>query len=674
MKKFIEVGLVLVLLLLTGSAVLGQTQLTFQTGDVFAGIGNGQIQVYRPTPTEIGVVYTLVATLTGPATNTYDTGMAFDAAGNLYATDFSIGEVAKFDIHGNSSLFAGAFGAVSPESLAFDNAGNLFVGDANGFASDVGPQAHIWKLDSTGHLLTSFTVTAESRGADWVDLAADQHTLLYTSEGHMIMRFDTSTNTQLAPFATGLPGSNAFALRILPSGNVLVADSSAVVQVNTLGNVVQTYTPPNSGGAIFSLSLDPDGVHFWTGDSNTGTIWQVNIATGSVDQTISTGVSPTNPPAGLFGVAVYHEQTSSNTVNLQFTSTSTTQIATIGTQPYATDPAAQSLALTLASVTPGTTVNVSVQFFYEPTEFSTGAPGVGVADGECEPGATDLTDFDCRLLPFVYPQATLPDGGRLVPHIIPSHNLLGVWVRVIATLPDGSPAISPRDYMGPVLWYYAINTNPLLVGGHVNPEYPAGWNNMNLQMYDRPGTIIVNGQVVTNPDIDFVNNITTYFKNCDPNCVGNADPGSGGKTPTLNDIVVAAPANPPAGTPANTVELLLPVPSISPFPYFKGLPMLVAFKLENESKETSISNALTPPNTVSVATFQTSLTGGIGNSIPVQIPRGFPSTFTYNAFLKTYYIFLSPAPYTPGTKYILQINSALFPAPVNATFVVRRDE
>ena len=555
----------------------------------------------------------------------------------------------------------------TPESLAFNNTGNLFVGDANGFPSDGGPQATIWKLDSSGNLAGSFTVAAENRGADWVDLAADQHTIFYTSEGKTIKRFDTSTNTQLLPdFATGLPGSNAFALRILPNGNVLVADSFAVVQVSTVG-VVQTYIPPLNGGAIFSLSLDPDGVHFWTGDSSTGKIWQINIATGSVDQTINTGVLPTTPPAGLFGVAVFHEQTSSNTVNLQFTSTSTTQIATVGNP---TDPAAQSLALTLASVTPGTTVNVSVQFFYEPTEFSTGAPGVGVADGECEPGATDLTDFDCRLVPFTYPPL-LPDGGQLVPHIIPSHNLLGVWVRVIATLPDGSPAISPRDYMGPVLWYYAINTNPPLTSAPVNPEYSAGWNNMNLQMYDRPGTITVNGQVVTNPDIDFVNNITTYFKTCDPNCVGNADPGVGGKTPTLNDIVVAAPPNPPLGTAPNIVERVVPIPGISPFPYFKGLPMLVAFKLENESKEAFISNALTPPNTVSVATFQTTPTGGIGNSIPVQIPRGFPSTFTYSPFLKTYYIFLSPAPYTTGVKYILQINSALFPGPVNATFVVK---
>jgi hypothetical protein len=674
MKKFIEATVLLVLLLLAGSAALGQAPLTFQTGDVFAGIGNGQIQVYRLTPQIEGPsVYTLVATLTIPSTNTYDTGMAFDAAGNLYATQFSFGAVSKFDTHGNASLFAGDFGAVSPESLAFDNTGNLFVGDANGtFPVEGTPTATIWKLDSTGHPAGSFTVVAESRGADWVDLAADQHTVLYTSEGHTIKRFDTSTNTQLTDFAAGLPGSNAFALRILPNGNVLVADSSAVVQVNTSGAVVKTYVPPNSAGAIFSLSLDPDGAHFWTGDSNTGNIWEINIATGSVDQTISTGVVPTaDTTAGLFGVAVFGEKTSSNTANLQFTPSSTpeTQIATIGDP---TDPAAQSLALTLASVT--NAINVSVEFFYEPTDLSTGTHGIGIADGVCELGATEAQDFDCRLAgTFTYPDnGTLTAGDRLVPHIIPSHNNLGVWVRVIATrVSDGKPAVAGIDYAKSVDWYYAWNANPSLVPfsdfattnaavltGPVNPEYQPGWNNQNPQMYDRPGA---------NLDPAFVFNITTFSKNCAiTSCVGTADPGVGGHTITLNDVVAAAPPNPPSGTALGTVELQVPVPGISPFPYFKGLPMLVSFELENETTEASIANALTPPHSVSVATLDF-LTG---KNIPVQFPRGFPTTFTYNKYFKSYYIFLSPAPYTPGTKYTLQINSDLFPAPVTATFVV----
>jgi hypothetical protein len=364
---------------------------------------------------------------------------------------------------------------------------------------------------------------------------------------------------------------------------------------------------------------------------------------------------------------------SSQTVTIQFTTNpgTVTKIATAGDP---SDPAAQSLALTLTNVT--TTINVSVTFFYEPTDLSTGTHGVGIADGICEASANESTDFDCRLAgTFTYPDGgtlfgTSVTGDRLVPHIIPSHNFLGVWVRVIATHLNGTPAVAGTDYAFGVDWYYAWNTNPLLAPGGlsgesqnpaapgaVNPEYPAGWNNLNPQMYDRPGEL----------GIPFIKNITTFSKNCAPTCVGTADPGVGGHTITLNDVVAAAPPNPPSGTALGTVELQVPVPGISPFPYFKGLPMLVSFELENETTEASIANALMSPHSVSVATLDF-LTG---KNIPVQFPRGFPTTFTYNKLFKSYYIFLSPAPYTPGTKYTLQINSDLFPAPVTATFVVK---
>jgi hypothetical protein len=391
---------------------------------------------------------------------------------------------------------------------------------------------------------------------------------------------------------------------------------------------------------------------------------------------LSTNGDNTSPGGNGKNVTVYAQgglppAGSSQTVNVVFSPSTTpeTQVATVNNPE---DPNAnQSLALTLASVT--NALNVSVTFFYERTDLSTGTNGVGVADGVCEAGANETQDFDCRLaLDFTYQQ--LPNGDKVVPHIFPSHDNLGVWERVVATrVSDGMPAVAGFDYAASVDWYYAWNANPSLIpvtefavtntaaaAGFVNPEYPTGWNNQNPQFYDRPGE---------NLDIAFVKNITTFSKNCAiTSCVGTADPGVGGHTITLNDVVAAAPPNPPAGTTLGTVELKVPVPGISPFPYFKGLPMLVAFQLEKESTETSIANALTPPHSVSVGTLDAA-----GNNVPVQFPRGFPTTFTYNPYLKTYYIFLSPAPYTPGTKYTLQINSDLFPAPVTATFVVKRD-
>lgn len=641
-----------------GSQVAQAQSPTFQTGDVFVAIGgfssgditrHGRVLWYRKDGS-------FVKTLDTGQANTETAGMAFDASGNLYAAVFQANNVVKFDHSGN---LLGTFGTgynLDPESIHFDSSGNVYVGQADG-------TRQVLKFDASGSFITSFSPLTGPRGTDWIDLAADQKTLFYTSEGMSVRRFDLSTSTQLADFATGLPG-RAFALRILPNGQVLVADTDRVVRLDTSGNVAQTYLAsslePGSTcigtspcPLLFGLTLDPDGKSFWTADLFAGTVWKIDIATGLIDLTINTGFNDVG------GVVVFHEITSSNSVNLLFSPSATpeTLIATVGNP---TDPAAQSLALTLASVT--NAINVSVSFFYEPTEFCNGRPtGVGIADGVFEAGATEDQDFDGRLAGnFTY--QTFTNGDRLVPHIIPSHNCLGVWVRVTATVVStGLPAVEGVDYKGPVQWYYAWNSNPSLVGFPANPEYLPGWNNQNPQMYDRPGE---------NTDIAFTNNITTFSKfNCTPTCVGTADPGTGGTTGKLNDIVVAAPPNPPTGTAPDTVELLVPVPRISPFPYLSGLPMLVAFELENESAEKSDPTALTPPHSVSVATLDPS-----GAPIPVQYPKGFPTTFTYNPFLKVYYIFLSPAPYKADgtTVYTLQIGSDLFPQPVNVKFVVKK--
>ena len=383
--------------------------------------------------------------------------------------------------------------------------------------------------------------------------------------------------------------------------------------------------------------------------------------------------SDNTDPNADFGLALTIVAPATQTVTLTYSPSASpeTQIATVG-RP--TDPSAQSLALTVNSVINPLTVNV--EFHYEATDVSSGAAGVGTADGVCEvsQGATEQTDFDCRLADGGFVYQTLANGDQAVPHIIPSHNNFGVWVRVIATLvSNGQPAVAGTDYIGPVEWYYAWNTNPPLIPSpileapvsaasttnFVNPEYAPGWNNLNPQFFDRHGD---------DPDIAFKFNITAYAKfNCNPTCVGTADPGIGGKTPTFNDVVAADIPNPPAGQ-VDVVEPLVPVPGISPFPYVGGMPMLVAFELEKTGTEIPDATALTLPHNVSAAV----LDPATGLPVPVPTFPGFPKTFTYNPFFKLYYIFLSPRPLTPGKIYQLQINSDLFPRAVNTNIVVRK--
>src|SRR5262249_9182290 len=109
----------------------------------------------------------------------------------------------------------------SNESIITDAAGNFYVGQAS--AGSSGPfTSDVLKFSPAGVLLDRLDVAITQRGSDWIDLASDQRTLYYTSEGREIKRYDLRTHTQLADFAP-LPGlvGEAYALRILPGGGVL---------------------------------------------------------------------------------------------------------------------------------------------------------------------------------------------------------------------------------------------------------------------------------------------------------------------------------------------------------------------------------------------------------------------------------------------------------------------
>lgn len=259
-------------------------------GDVVVAVGGGSAKVFSPT----GV---LQETLNDTSGSTFTTGMVFDGSGNLYVTNFSTNTISKFDSNGN--LVAASFmtSSVTPESILVNQAGNFLVG---------GPGAAVINQYSAagGAPTTTYTVVGGNGtgGTDWTDLEADQSTLLYDGEGTVIKSFNLTTKTQNANFATGLPGAAVYEFRIIPSGtfagDVLAADSSAALLINSSGTVIKTYALPGNDGGDFALNLDPNGTDFWTADPS-GTVWEVNIATGAIDHQWSSGASGTT-----FGLVV----------------------------------------------------------------------------------------------------------------------------------------------------------------------------------------------------------------------------------------------------------------------------------------------------------------------------------------------------------------------------------
>lgn len=292
MQRATKLVLALVVISTLGLAASAQAG-NFQIGDVFAAVGNGQVEVFTPTGT-------LVQTLNDGTGSTYTAGMAFDTLGNLYVTNFSLGTISEFNNSGTLVNANFITGQVNNESISTE-AGKfpILVGDAG--------QNKINQYNSSGGLINSFTVAIQNRGTDWVDLQPNDKTVLYTSEGSSILSYDISTNTQNANFANGLPGAAAYALRDILggtfAGDVLVADSSNALLLDPSGNIIKTYNLPGNSGIDFALNLDPSGNAFWTADLGTGTVWEVNIATGAIMEQWNTGFPDFTGGLAVFGEA-----------------------------------------------------------------------------------------------------------------------------------------------------------------------------------------------------------------------------------------------------------------------------------------------------------------------------------------------------------------------------------
>ena len=299
---------------------------------------SGQLLVGQGTFNRSGVIVqysssgarqgTLDTTVSGPTGSSQETGMCLDAlsGGNLHTTNFFSSSMSRFDsLGGLASANLHTFGTATPNSCVFDAAGNLYVGlaDAPGGAFGGGD---VLKFGPTGTLLATFDPAPEIRGTDWIDLAADQRTLLYTSEGNSIKRFDVVNNVQLpdycSPCGNGSGGeADTFrALRILPGGaGVLVADFGAGVVYRYAGDVVsgtgvhvQSYVGIDALDAFFpfAVNLDLDGSSFWTADEVTGQVFRFAINGAGTPSLVFCGNGSTQSdctpdattPTGWFGL------------------------------------------------------------------------------------------------------------------------------------------------------------------------------------------------------------------------------------------------------------------------------------------------------------------------------------------------------------------------------------
>ena len=270
----------------------------WQVGDVFVAVSNGSYQVYDSS----GNLKEMISDGMGG----YTTGCAFNGAlDKFYTTNFGNTKVVVYDeAHPHNIVQIIDTSVTSPgghsESVLFDGAGNFYIGHPDG-------NKDIHKYDPAGNLLQTFDVAIERRGSDWMDLAVDQQTLFYTSEGSLIMRFDVLNNVQMANFAS--IGGISYALRLLPpgdgSGGLLVANTNDIKRLDGGGNVVQTYDATGQN-SWFALNLDPDGSSFWSADFGTSNFYKFDIQSGAILMgPINTGTGSNT----VFGICVMGEIT-----------------------------------------------------------------------------------------------------------------------------------------------------------------------------------------------------------------------------------------------------------------------------------------------------------------------------------------------------------------------------
>jgi PEP-CTERM motif len=282
---------------LAGTALADPFPTGYVRGDVFVSVGDGSVKVFTPTGT-------LVATLNDTTGATFTTGSAFDSAGNFYVTNFN-STISKFSNTGALVAATWATGNNNNESIVPVSTGT-YAGD---FFSGGPTAATIDEFNSAGTLIHTFSVPGGNGtgGTDWLDFQ-NTDTVLYDGEGSEILSYNITTNTANGVFASGIASN--YALRVIPAGatdagDVLIADSSRVELFSSTGTLIKTYTLPGDDGGDFALNLDPNGTDFWTADPS-GTVWEVNIATGAIDEQWSSG-----SPGTTFGLAVFGEITTS---------------------------------------------------------------------------------------------------------------------------------------------------------------------------------------------------------------------------------------------------------------------------------------------------------------------------------------------------------------------------
>lgn len=328
------------MLLTLGVSIASQAQVNIpldrQVGEIFVAIGNGQYQVWHPTPPSATLVETIDQNFNNVLFGGATAGCAFDPTYHPFTTNRLNNDVFRHAIDDPqngigqiSALGPGGAGA-QPTSIAFDALGNSYLGitGGNGLIQEYSQSGSFVQTLPRGTAKLS-----KGDGSPWLDLKQDGSTIYFTNGTNTINQFLVAcTKNCVSPFGS-ISGATFFGLRVLTpaaqtatGGLLLVAavfsGSSNVQLFNASGTSIKTYSVASENN-FQVLTLDPNGTSFWAGNPTTNKFYRFNLATGSIEVgPVNTGVG--SGPTGLCAYGGFSAaEPQPTTVNTSFSSSDT---------------------------------------------------------------------------------------------------------------------------------------------------------------------------------------------------------------------------------------------------------------------------------------------------------------------------------------------------------------
>lgn len=226
---------------LTVFAVNFITSWPARADNLFVAEGSANTIGEFPTTGGVGTVFASDSLLNNP------NGLAFNSAGNLFVGNYAGNSIIEYMPNGVGSVFAST-GLNAPYGLAFDNSGNLFVANAGVTGG------YIEKYTASG----VGTVFASSGLSYPTGMAFNSSGNLFVANfmGNSIEQF-TPADVGSVFTSTGLNSPQGIAFD--RNGNLYVANSA---NGNPGSGYIEKYTPAGVGSVFASGLYFPDGLAF----------------------------------------------------------------------------------------------------------------------------------------------------------------------------------------------------------------------------------------------------------------------------------------------------------------------------------------------------------------------------------------------------------------------------